>query len=1470
MQTSTVDLLDIDPFGLVADEPTAALADVRAVLEPALFYERVVQSRARLAKYDPLQRRDGDGQWTSTGGTVKDALGLAKRIALGDGETFVASDSGKIQSGRDELGVPMALVNTLAGPRLRLGEESNGDATAWDADPDLSVRAELSTLQIRQMRDNLTAMAGQWDREEAKAHQLGKAFAAAKIGDRERWTKRPATPEEKASTGYSTTYDVTFDPPLTADEERLYDEYGRYIDGYVDSGLLAPGVGYALRGTDVIEPGVDEQLFASVSFGSEPQPGDAQFGSRRDVRAFQGRLDNMLKLAEAIEAGQPLSAHLAAKYDPGQKRDGDGKWSDGGPDLPDLPETDGADDADDAEPDPSDWDNVTLFGGRSAGGQHIVAFDDPDGAMLQGGGRGVAFRDEENLGQITSADHLDESTRVALSDVDVVANALDLAAGTALGRDGDGDPAGSGPVQIGAWEAGGLHLAAFHDVDGDFGGFEPGDVVVGVSYGGESPWGDLSKAYDTFDVLSPDDAANLAEGLRGAAASTPKRKQGLDRKVDKLRLDGRIDLAVGERLVGSAKFNDSGNGVATVAASVDGPAGTQLRLGLTYDDYVRDWGGGRDVEVGETVLLEASGIAQLRAADLVGRMVAGTKAIKDLAREVDGFGGLADDASTMTNDVWTFPEGRFTPEQQEKIQRVIEWMNGEYIEEGLAASGPWGALHYRISGRSQFGDSPGHDESADLELRIVPAGYDDDYDSGMDSFILDSPAAVRRWMRGIEALLVTSAPANLGRRLLAEFDEGKVKRDGEGKFAKSAVKVAAELEDILARLEGLKGSLPEDERSVLADKVSGLRESSLDSIDLAVVESHGFDAVNYTDVDVHLDSLGRVSIEADGDEFDPILTARQAAAVADAVFQLARPSIPDGTPSTEVVGERRVGVVDVRRYGDGTVTVESGDSMLEFADTAEARDFAQLLEDVTDSAGRKGMRAHTRGRLRAKFDPGQKRDSDGKWSDGSLADFAVMSPDQYNADFGESVDEQTARNDSLAVRFHESGQGHLALDLSGGRTQVLSEQLDGDEMREVADAIKGLQDVDVDSMEEDADGIVDSATVGGLTVGRYGNGDYRLATEGGDDYLDLTEDDADELWSAFDGMADSWHREFETTEVTNRLRNHPGGPGHRQKDHGRKKGMPSLPDVPEVAKPKTAVPKRQPKKALPQAVPKSASTGVRLAKLTKLVRAPEVRQAHTDLSKFPLQYGSVEGDRVAKALAKQRDFTAKPTTMPSADLDAFIAAGNPQMYRGAGIASAGAQFRDGDYYASLGDQGNGVYFSYRPADFDAMAQARELLLGRGDSTPVEELEPWAQAALQRRAKEIESADLRGVYQSYAGRNSSIIKASLGENARVSTWDDIYDRQQPVLALLRKKVEAAGGAEKQDLQADFEILSDLGHFATAEGLTDAYLGRVSDEIVVLNRGSVLTADRDVTLTEDITGRPGNAGATRVLKGKPADA
>ena len=449
---------------------------------------------------------------------------------------------------------------------------------------------------------------------------------------------------------------------------------------------------------------------------------------------------------------------------PDQLKDAEGKWTDGDPDVDvEIPDVD-EDDAGSV----SAFDEVSVYGGRSVAGSHMVAFDDPGGAYLPGGGRGVAFRDEEILGEIEDGNDIDESTRLPLSDVEPVATALDAAWEAATDHDGTDDPRGGGPVLIEAWNAQGLHIAAFHDVDGTWG--QPGDPVVALSFGqlDEAPWGDLSQAHRYFDLYEPGAAAELSDSLREVAQAQPRMKQGIDPKLDKLRLDGRIELPAGQSLAGSAKLKDSQGQEIGLALSQSGD-GPHLRLGFLSgeDGAARRWAGEGDSEYVDGLLFDPAGVAQLRqnAAGLADEATQMQKVYRAFLKEVDAFGGLDDDAHTYNSDdgwvdgewnddaAYRFRPG-FTPEQQEKIKRAVGMLNSDFpVAQGVLASGPWGELRYEVTPQSEFdGDWGGRGETVDVDLSLRRPGESEDHYIG-DSYTLKGVAGARQWSKALLAVL---------------------------------------------------------------------------------------------------------------------------------------------------------------------------------------------------------------------------------------------------------------------------------------------------------------------------------------------------------------------------------------------------------------------------------------------------------------------------------------------------------------------------------------------------------------------------------------------------------------------------------------------------------------------------------------------------------------------------------------------
>lgn len=373
-------------------------------------------------------------------------------------------------------------------------------------------------------------------------------------------------------------------------------------------------------GINLADVGAGKRLVAAIRkrWGTDPRPWAAFYGQLAE-QAGEDDADAVLGQLWALVNGDkpvgevPEDMQRAATRSHQRRKD----WNED-----DVDRDHAGRFAEDADVDVSPWDSVSIFGGRDVAGQHIVAFDDPDKAVLPSGGRGVAMRNDENMGEIRRSGDLQESTTIPVSDVDAVAGGLDRMAKLALDHDGSGD----GLTLLGSEQVAGYHVAAFHDPHGEVG--LEGDTLVAMSYydsGADAPWGDIAGNSGDFEVFLPDEVDDLTAALRDAARARPKRRQGLDRKIDKLRLDGRIDLGPGEQLTASAKVEGSADYDAFLAAT-NGPDGPRLRLGIPYTDGDdRQWDAG---DRGDTVVLDAAGLDAFDAA----MAEAKTAALKDRAR----------------------------------------------------------------------------------------------------------------------------------------------------------------------------------------------------------------------------------------------------------------------------------------------------------------------------------------------------------------------------------------------------------------------------------------------------------------------------------------------------------------------------------------------------------------------------------------------------------------------------------------------------------------------------------------------------------------------------------------------------------------------------------------------------------------------------------------------------------------------
>lgn len=116
----------------VVVEATLPEREERAVLEPSLFFARACQSRQRLAKYNPDQKRDDEGKWTAFGGIPA----FAKEHLFADGTVKAKVDKGGLQ---------LSLANNAGGVGKSGGLDTDARqdlaralevAAEWDPDTD--------------------------------------------------------------------------------------------------------------------------------------------------------------------------------------------------------------------------------------------------------------------------------------------------------------------------------------------------------------------------------------------------------------------------------------------------------------------------------------------------------------------------------------------------------------------------------------------------------------------------------------------------------------------------------------------------------------------------------------------------------------------------------------------------------------------------------------------------------------------------------------------------------------------------------------------------------------------------------------------------------------------------------------------------------------------------------------------------------------------------------------------------------------------------------------------------------------------------------------------------------------------------------------------------------------------------------------------------------------------------------------
>ena len=145
----------------------------------------------------------------------------------------------------------------------------------------------------------------------------------------------------------------------------------------------------------------------------------------------------------------------------------------------------------------------------------------------------------------------------------------------------------------------------------------------------------------------------------------------------------------------------------------------------------------------------------------------------------------------------------------------------------------------------------------------------------------------------------------------------------------------------------------------------------------------------------------------------------------------------------------------------------------------------------------------------------------------------------YSEEFGNIINEASVPGADLSVCVFDSGEAHISsLDDSGNR-QPVSENLDPDQMREIADDLRDLLNAEPDTTSlEEGDGFESSRvfTAGDLTFALDSVGDVMVSrSSDGLHMFDLPPDQVDELADALETSADVWEHEFLEQDVADQV-----------------------------------------------------------------------------------------------------------------------------------------------------------------------------------------------------------------------------------------------------------------------------------------------------------------------------------------------
>jgi hypothetical protein len=182
---------------------------------------------------------------------------------------------------------------------------------------------------------------------------------------------------------------------------------------------------------------------------------------------------------------------------------------------------------------------------------------------------------------------------------------------------------------------------------------------------------------------------------------------------DALKLAGRIKLGDGEKLHSSTKVGDSLGDTSLAMARIDGPDGSEFRLGFVHPEDTGRWSGANK---GGTVKLDERGVKQLREV-LADAPTEGKKSVADYNKQA---------RAAAAKDL---PHS--------------EWPNAEAtLFSGVIRGSGWGDIGWsldRIEGEGEIGDSGMPDAGWELRLKVLTPGGEES--AASDDFAISNQAA---------------------------------------------------------------------------------------------------------------------------------------------------------------------------------------------------------------------------------------------------------------------------------------------------------------------------------------------------------------------------------------------------------------------------------------------------------------------------------------------------------------------------------------------------------------------------------------------------------------------------------------------------------------------------------------------------------------------------------------------------------